>query len=34
LNKLSAAPLAFKGSAKASFVDAATAKAELSLNGC
>jgi len=32
--KLSAAPLASKGSAKASPVDAATAKAELGVNGC
>ncbi|QEK51020.1 hypothetical protein FYC62_04535 [Pedobacter aquae] len=34
MNKLSAAPLASKGSARASPVDAATAKAELGVNGC
>jgi hypothetical protein len=32
--KLSATPLASKGFAKASSVAAATAKAELSVNGC
>ncbi|QEK52891.1 hypothetical protein FYC62_15345 [Pedobacter aquae] len=32
--KLSAAPLASKGSAEANAVDTATAKAELSVNGC
>ncbi len=32
--KLSATPLASKGSARARAVDAATAKAELGVNGC